>query len=402
MLIKSLSSHFKKFSISILILLCSVVLTSLITGCEEKPTELGLNFVPSGDTLKSEVLDSRVDTILITGSNPRKYINTSSSANLMVGLFQSYISKALLKFISVTPDYDSATVLSASLNLRSNDYFFEDSLGVTAFEIFSLTQSFDFTEIKYDELTSSSIGQTVIGTYSGTPTNLTSVSINLDNQTVQGWLNYAADTNHTTKNYGIVMLPAGGSNTIKSFYSSNQVDTVRPSLTVIVSKNSNIDTLTLNVSQSVSLNDAPTSILPQDRFILQSGISFRNIIKYDLTKLPSNVTINMAMIELTLDKANSYITTNSDERLLIGMLTDTVENETDGLGYYAYKKDSITYMTYLNPIFQKWNSGISTNYGLLFANVSEYSNLDRFVFYSHTYADVNRRPRLKIIYTIRN
>ena len=111
---------------------------------------------------------------------------------------------------------------------------------------------------------------------------------------------------------------------------------------------------------------------------------------------------NMAMIELTLDRANSFITSNSDERLLIGMLIDTAEQETDGLGYYAYKKDSIVYMTYLNPIFQKWVSGVSTNYGLLIANVSEYSNLDRFVFYSDTYADVNRRPRLKIIYTIRN
>lgn len=402
MLSNKLSSHKKRFRTIILVLLSFVILTYLVNGCEEEPTELGLNFVPSWDTLKSEVLDSRVDTIAITGNNPRKYINTSSSANLLVGLYQNYISKALLKFINITPDYDSSTVLSATLNLRSNDYFFQDSLGVTAFEIFSLTQSFDFTEIKYDELTSSSISPTAIGNYSGTLTNLTSVSINLDNQTVEGWLNYAADTNHTTKNYGTVMLPTSSSNTIKSFYSSTQIDTVRPSLTVIVSKNSNIDTLTLNVSQSVSLNDAPTSIVPQDRFVLQSGISFRDIMRFDLSKLPSNITINMAMIELTLDRANSYITSNSDERLLIGMLTDTAEQETDGFGYYAYKKDSIVYMTYLNPIFQKWVSGVSTNYGLLIANVSEYSNLDRFVFYSDTYADVNRRPRLKIIYTIRN
>jgi len=124
--------------------------------------------------------------------------------------------------------------------------------------------------------------------------------------------------------------------------------------------------------------------------------------KFDLTKLPPNVIINLALLEFTLDKNNSFISTNSDQRVNLGMLTDTANQETDGLLFQAYKKDSITYTVALNSVFQKWNLGTATNYGLLFWNVSEVSNLDRFVFYDHTSSDINRRPRLKIIYTLRN
>ncbi len=391
----------RRFHFVTLFLLCLFVL-SFLNGCEEEPSELGLNYIPPGDTFKTKTLDSQTDTILITENNPRKYINTSASANLLVGLFQQYISKALLKFKDITQDYDSATVLSAKLNLKYNNYYFEDSLGVTSFNVYSLTKSFDFTEIKYDELTSANIGTSVLGSYNGTLTDSADISVTLNNQTVQDWLNYAADTNYTVKNYGIVMLANSNTNTIKSFFASNNDESVRPSVTVIVSKNSVVDTLNLNISESVSLNTVPVSIIPAERFVLQSGVSFRNIMKFDLTKLPPNVIINLALLEFTLDKNNSFISTNSDQRVNLGMLTDTANQETDGLLFQAYKKDSITYTVALNSVFQKWNLGTATNYGLLFWNVSEVSNLDRFVFYDHTSSDINRRPRLKIIYTLRN
>jgi hypothetical protein len=270
-----------------------------------------------------------------------------------------------LKFKSITSEYDSASVLSATLNLKYNNYFFEDSYGVTSFNVYSITKSLDFSTIKYDELTSSEIGTTVLGNFSGTPMDSADISLALDNQTVQDWLDYAADTNHPVKNYGIVMLPNASSTTIKSFSSSLNSESIRPSVTVIVSKNSNVDTLTLNVSESVSLSDAPVSIIPSERFVLQSGISFRDIMKFDLTKLPSNVIINLALLNFTIDKNASYITSNSDKRVYVGMLSDSVEQETEGEISQAYPKDSITYTVRLNAIIQKWNSGISPNYGLL-------------------------------------
>jgi len=129
----------RRFHFVTLFLLCLFVL-SFLNGCEEEPSELGLNYIPPGDTFKTKTLDSQTDTILITENNPRKYINTSASANLLVGLFQQYISKALLKFKDITQDYDSATVLSAKLNLKYNNYYFEDSLGVTSFNVYSLNK----------------------------------------------------------------------------------------------------------------------------------------------------------------------------------------------------------------------------------------------------------------------
>jgi len=383
-----------------IIIILIFLLIPLLQGCENEPTDLGLNYISPYDTLKTKVLDSRTDSILITSSNFQKYVNCFSSTNLLVGKFQNYESRGLIRFNNIPTGYDSAIILSAKLNFRYNKYYFQDSMGITSFNIYKLNNNFDFTQVTYDKITSADIGTTVLASFNG-PTVDTTVSINFNFQTISDWLKYAVDTNYANKNYGIIFLPNMNSTTIKAFYSSNNSD-FKPTITTIVKRNSDTITLTFNPSYSVSLSDVSSLVIPQGRMVLQSGISYYGSLKFDLSKLPSNVIINEAYMEFKLDKANSYNFSNSDKRITAAMISDSTLQNTDNINYTASLIDSITYSIRITPIMQKWSSGTAVNYGVQLKAITDLVNLDKFVLYSPESSDVTKRPYLRIIYTIRN
>ena len=187
--------NFIRKSFQIKIIFVFLFLLAIIFGsCENKPTDLGLNYVPPYDTLKTKILDSRKDSIQINGFNFRQYINSGTSQNILVGKYQNYESRGLLKF-NVPTGFDSATVLSAKLYLRYNKYFFQDSMGVTSFNIYKLNKSVDFSTVTFDQVSLSDIGTTVLASYSGTPVDTSLITLSFDNQTILDWLKYAVDTN---------------------------------------------------------------------------------------------------------------------------------------------------------------------------------------------------------------
>jgi len=337
----------------------------------------------------------------ITSQYFKKYITNFAATKLLVGRYQSYESNALLKFTNISPDYDSAVVISAKLTLKYANYFFKDNMGSTAFDVYRILNNYNYTTVTYDSLNSTSIGNVSLGNYSGVVNDSQSIEITLDNQTVRDWLEYAADTNYSVKNYGIILLPALSSTTIKGFYSSNNTVELVPYVSVVYSKNNVTDTVKLDISEYVSLSDAPPSIIPANHILLQNGIAYRNVLNFDLTKLPANVIINNASLEFTLDNSLSYLTEETDKRIIIGTVIDSALR-TDSLFTDAFLLDSVKYTVSLNPVFQRWNVGNLPNLGISMKNSFELQNLDNFAIYSPSHPDVTKRPRLKITYTPRS
>lgn len=385
-------------------LLSFILLAFTMQSCEDNPNDLGFSFIPSGDTTLTRFLDSEADTMNITSSNYKQFINTFGSQNLLVGNYQGYTSKSLLKFTSINNDLDSATVISAILTLTYNNYFFKDEMGLTSFNIYQVNNNFNYKSVTYDSITSSSIGNISMGSYSGIPRDTQTINITLNNQFVKNWLEYAADTAYSVKNYGMILQPDMSSNTIKGFCSFNNLENLVPYVNIIYSKNNVTDTIKINISDYVSLSDAPSSIIPGEKFILQNGVAYRDMMRFDLTKLPSNVIINNVNLILYLDKANSFISGTTDKRLVARMLLDSV-TKTDTITTEIFALDSSTYSIssgVFNGVFQRWNSEVLPNLGITLKNYYEIQNLDNFIFFSPSATDVTKRPRLKITYTPRN
>ena len=392
----------KNYSVKLFLILFTAV---TLVSCENNPNSTGITFISPDDTLSTRVLDSQLDSMPITNKNYLNYINTSSSQNFLVGNYQNYTSKSLLKFVELNQDLDSASIVSAILTLKYNDYSFNNKSGLTSMNVYQMTTNFNYSTVLYDSVSSSNYGSVSKGSYSGTPAADTQkVNITLNNQMVKDWLEYSADTSYPVKNYGMILLPDASSSTISGFYSFNNTTDLIPYITVIYSKNSVVDTANINISEYVTLSNAPPSIIPADRFVLQSGVAYRNVLNFDLTRLPSNVIINNVNLQFTLDSKNSIISSSTDKRVVLGMVVDSVNN-TDSIFVDAFQSDSVTYVlssTALNAIFQRWNSGVVQNLGLSMKNYFETQNMDHFVFFSPSAAEVSFRPRIRITYTLRN
>lgn len=374
----------------------------LFYGCENNINDEGISYI-SSDTIGTFLLDSQIDTLNIVSSNFIKYINTTSSSNMLVGKYSNYESKSLLKFKGLPTNYDTATVLSAKLKLRYNKTFYQDSLGITSFNIYKINKYYDYSTLTYDKFYNE-IGTDILGTYTGTPTDTSQISITLDNQTVQDWFKYAHDTNYVNKNFGFVLLSNSNSNTIKAFYSSIYGNSnYIPSFTAVMTYPSGRqDTLTFSSSDFISLNYVPQINTIPGRIILQNGVAVKDILRFDISKLPGKVIINQATLEMKIDWANTFYTKDNDTRLTLNMLTDTSTLANDGVTYLSMQSDSNTYVLYFREAVQKWNNGVYPNLGILLKNIYDYSNLDRYVFYGPDYPDASKRPRIKIRYSIRS
>lgn len=390
----------KKYSFGVILIL---LLSNVFISCENDPTSVGITFIDPEDTTSTRIFDSQTDSMEITADNYKYPISTYTSKSFLIGNYQNYTSKSMLKFVEISPDFDSSKIISAVLTLKYDDYFFEEENGLTSFDIYKMTTNFNYPDVTYDSVSSANYGTVSQGSYLGTPSDTQKININLNNSLAREWLDYAADTSIQTKNYGLMLLPNASSTTIKGFYSFvNQTEFI-PYVTIILTKNGVEDTVTLNISEQVSLSDAPLSVVPADRFALQTGIVFRNVLNFDLSKLPPNVIINNVHFTFTLDSKNSFIGPSADRRITIGAVVDSVNN-IDSLFQTVTPIDSVTYIassTGLNGIFQRWNSGTLPNLGLSMRTITESTNLDYFVFYSPSYSDAALIPRIRITYTQR-
>ncbi|MBS1551191.1 MAG: DNRLRE domain-containing protein [Bacteroidetes bacterium] len=382
------------FIIPLLILL-------LFQSCENDPNDLGLNYISVNDTTGVRFLDSQADTMFVSSTNYLNHINNYFADLILAGKYQSYDSKALLKFYNLPRDKDSAVIISAVLTLRYGNYYFKDKNGLTDFNVYKVISDLNYNTVTYDSVSSSDFGTSVLGNYSGVVADSSSINITLNNDLVNDWFKFAADTSYAVKNNGIVLMPNAGSSSIKGFFLKNVDESLQPVVKVILSKNNVTDTVLVNTSVGLTLSNAPASVIPAERFLLQNGIAYRNILKFDLTKLPANVIINNANLQFTLDKSASFISENTDKRIVIGMVTDSITRK-DSIYTNASLLDTITYSVNLNPVFQRWNSGTMPNLGITLKNIFELQNLDNFVFYTSAAADISKRPRLKITYTLRN
>lgn len=389
-------------------LLTIVSLAIYTVGCADDPSSLGLNFIPPGETTGVRIFDSYIDTMPIVSNNYRYYVNTSGSTNLMVGKNGNYESKALVQFGGFGDTYDSATVLSAKMYLSYKNYYFpssfSDSLGQVAFDVYKIEQSLNFSTMTYDSVTSTTFGNISKGTFIGTPTaDSQEVEISLNTSMVKDWLEYAADTSYSVKNYGIVLSPNNSSAVIKAFYSSlSEIE--KPRLEIIFTKNSVTDTISTSTSSTISLSN--TSFTPStETFNLQAGVSFVQQMHFDMSHIPSTATINDVQLYLTLDSANSVFSTQSNYKFLAQFINDTSGLKTDIITYTGNAIGNNQYMMRViingapSP-FARWLSG-ETNYGLLLFSGNQTINLDRYAFYKETASDPLKRPRVVIKYTPR-
>lgn len=382
-----------------LVLVIAILIT--IQGCEEVPTDVGGGFISPDDTLNVRQIDSQTDTIQLLASPYKKAFSNYISPFIMVGKTSDLEASGLLRFNNLPTGFQGATVNTATLYIKYSNYYFTDSLGAIGFNVHRLNQNYSFASVTSDSIDMNSYDPTPVGNFVGSPVDSVTVEVSLDSKMIKDWLEFAADPKHPVSNNGMIFIPNNTSNSIKGFISSLGEALETPYMEINLTVAGNDSTITLNTSESNFIADGDLSQLPSDRITLQGGVAFQNFFRFDLSKLPPNVIINEARLEMYIDTASSYFFPVSERRFVATLITDSTTFQ-DSLSVINSQITGDKYVLQFNPIAQFWNNGTFPNYGIGLSTLSKRLNIDRFVFYSPTFADVSKRPRLRITYTIRN
>lgn len=118
-------------------------------------------------------------------------------------------------------------------------------------------------------------------------------------QLVRDW----ADTNDAVPNYG-VLLDFSNSTFIKTFFTLATAN--GPKLELEVMRGANLDTVTFTASADTYL---PRQLIapPPGRLYVDHVFGSHSILKFDLSSIPRESTVNRVVMELTVDPANTFV-----------------------------------------------------------------------------------------------
>ncbi|MBC8183412.1 hypothetical protein H8E88_20160 [candidate division KSB1 bacterium] len=381
----------------------SILFMLMIFGCGKNKPLPG-----SYERIIGNVEGAIVDTVLTleTGAEKSysKFVNTSSSNELLLGSYEQYNSGIYLQFAAPG---DSLHIKSADLVMSikgktaPGDSSFWDSFPQATVNVFLADTLWDETNppIKDWNLQLSS------ATIFSDSTN--KISIPLDTTLLNQWNDDESDYN----SYGF-WLESEDAEFIQIYHSLNSYDeTIIPKIDIYYSYvdtgGVTIDTnKVIYVSEDafVLLNTEQDLNLDPDLIYVGKGLAFYNNFYFDLSLFDSTIHINRATLELTINKENSIrdLSGLSDAYLFrqaVEWIDGAEIDPIEGLGasYPTTVTDStITFS--IAPSIQSITTNTYVNYGFYFKLTSDDQTISRIAFYSSK-SDPELQPKIKIYYS---
>jgi hypothetical protein len=327
----------------------------------------------------------------------------------LIGRFGGYTAYGLVQFYSsYIPQRDTVIVVSATLNLRAETWF-GDSSASFGFNVYEINRSWGQTTFRWDSIGSNFYNSdpgSVRGTFSGTVQQDTQwVSVNLDTAMVRRWLRPLTFSN----NYGVILIPTQNTNVVRGMHAFEfGVDTLYPRLTVIARNVSGttIDTTSYKIGQDTFVGNIDNLNTNPELIYVQSGVSYRGLLKFDCSSIPRGAIINQAQLVLQYSPAASRINRFTiDSSIVVHSLlstTDYSQFELFGVRATTSLSSSARFVFDIRHQAQNWIRDQSLNYGLVLrtTNASEFSSFDLFAFYNEAAQDSTKRPRLLVKYTV--
>lgn len=388
-----------------------LLLIALLYSCNEKPTDVAYELI--SDTISVNII-THSDTNLIYGIE-RKVMSPCAfnTGNFFVGNARGINAISVIRF-DYLPDSVSylkeSDIESVTLYLFPNRYALGDTLNPSfGFEIKKVERYWS-ANANYDSLMVPGMISYRIGSFDGKIDlldTMKSIEVNLDRKIIADWLVRRTDTNAYVVNWGIALLPINNSNVIHSFNGQGIGSVLMPGLKVIFNdKDNKKDTINLDAAITSSFIKYP-EYKDDNKIVFQGGLDVRTNLLFDLSMIPSFSGISKMDMQLTIDKENSVLgNLKQVEDFRIDFVPDTAKSLFGNYFYYMEASDTnLTkfYCPSLTSAAELWNR--KDGKGKLQVRGSNveslYRRLDRYVFHGIDDPDTNKRPKVRVIYTIR-
>lgn len=382
----------------------------ILYACNEKPTDVAYDLI--SDTVSIKII-SHSDTNLIYGLEREvKSQCAFNTANFFIGKSNGTEVFSAIRF-GYLPDSISyikeSDIESVTLFLFPGRYALGDTLSPNFGFSIKKVENYWSSNANYDSLSAAGMLSYDIGSFEGKIDlldTMKSLEIPLNKKIITDWLQRRTDTNAYIVNWGIALIPNFGSNVVHSFNGQGVGSVLLPGLKIVFqNKENKKDTVNLDAAITCSFIKYPK--FDDDKIVFQGGLDVRTNLKFDLSMIPPFAGISKMDMQFTIDKENSIIgNLKQVEDFRVDFLPDTSKKLFGS--YYYYMEASDTNLTkYYCPSItsaaELWNR--NDGKGKLQVRGSDmeslYRRLDRYVFHGSNDADTNKRPKLRVIYTIR-
>lgn len=374
-----------------LLILPILIFALFLASCSEDPNPVGLGLLPRSDYIKIDTT-----TFFATQSSSQRWHPVSSN-RLLIGKNKDVESWGIFRFVGIPDTLESKALVSAQLMLRAN-YHFGDSLApfsVTAHQVYSTWgDSLSLDSIKAANFYNASpMSQSPVTSIGDTDFFYVAIDTNL----VRKWITTGGDS------AGILLRPTN-SNVIKGFGSGNNTDQVqwpKLMLRVLRSGSTAVDTVILTGSIARFAAGITNTTWANDsaQVYVRNGISYRGIVKFDVSSLPRHAAVHRAVLEVTLNRPlsqwNSY-TADSLYAYFIskGVILDAsyiLSDRSDVNNFHRYSFS-------IGPFVQQWVRA-AEDQSIAIGGYTETNAIDVFTLYGSA-AAAGLKPKLTVIYSI--
>jgi len=376
--------------------------TLLLISCNDSPTDLGSGFL-NQDNVQVLKLDSSIDSLSQSSYYFKKVFSLGTSDQVLLGKAENVTSHILLKFVFALPDSFKNDIKDNKINVLDSwvelikDYSFGDSNSAFDYDVYKINEYWNSSTFTADSFAFLSYDNSDLSANHNIK-NDSLFSFNLDVSLAKTWLQNNADTT-LASNEGIVISPKPSINKIIGFTAYNITATNDPRLKIVVQKPGvYVDTLTGFVSSDISVVTGNLPSVGNENIAVQSSLSSQAKLFFDLSVIPANSVINSATLTLTVDTLETKTGSGFTNALRVYPLKDSTTKEVNTNYPSTLSRSGNTFIGSITNIIRAFNNGI-VNQGLLIKTATDLIGVEIFAFKGSNAADINKRPKLEIVYT---
>ncbi len=382
----------------IIVFLLFVFSVLLFTKCNDSPTDIGSGLLTQ-DNIEILKFDSSFDSTYQT-SNSFKFVHPlSSSSIIMLGNADNVTSKTLIKFVFAFADSLKDDVLNNNIIIKDSwielhkSYLFGDSTSGFDYSVFKVnsywTSTFDAnSSLSFDEVDLSG-AKNVIGD--------TLYTFRIDNSLSDAWIKNYSDTVIASNN-GLLISPTSGTKKIIGFTAYSIGGVSEPKLKIAIEYLGVADTIIGYVSSDISIVTGNLPIVGSENISIQPSLSSEAKLFFDLSKIPQDAVINSANLTLTIDSTETKMGANSISSLNTYILKDSSTHLIDSNYVNVLNISGNTFTGAVTTLIRALSSGLN-NQGFLIKAANNYYGVEILALKGSNTADINKRPKLEIVYT---
>jgi hypothetical protein len=389
-----------------LLIIITGMLSLLLVSCKENPTSVGLDLLKN-DLVGVKSLDSYSDSLQQKSSYFQKVMSLGGGTTLLLGKDINVEASSLIKFYfsgladTTVSDIKSnvTQVVSATVYMYPI-YNFGDTLAAFDFSVHQINSDWTSAGFDADSIASFSYNSTDIS--SNRVVTDTVTSFDIPGSIVSGWIKAYSDSNFIGDE-GIYLTPSSVvSQRIIGYQALSLNSSTATILKIVLYKpGSYSDTLSFYPTSDLAVVKGFLPSVSPTNIVVQGGLTARSKLWFDASKIPNNAVINQAILTLTIDTTQSVFGPNSGNSITVFNLSDSASSLIDSSKSISLTKNGNIISGDISSLVQKWIDS-KNNQGLILQDTYQSDEVELFVFRGSKDSNHALRPRLKIIYTLRN